>query len=158
MLGGYATKAEIPDTSEFITTSDVESYVTTYTANYITPAQLEVRLASVTPTDVINRAELDEALTQKGNSHNHFTVNYVDGKIAELDLSNYATRQDFTALTGTITAAVNQVAASVAEKATQHDVQLAAAAVDAKFDMLRSAIREATDYDTLKARLLAVLE
>ena len=35
---------------------------------------------------------------------------------------------------------------------------LAATAVDAKFDMLRAAIREATDYDTLKARLLAVLE
>ena len=34
---------------------------------------------------------------------------------------------------------------------------LAATAVDAKFDMLRSAIKEATDYDTLKARLLAVL-
>ena len=43
-------------------------------------------------------------------------------------------------------------------KATQQDVSLAATAVDAKFDMLRSAIREATDFDTLKARLLAVLE
>ena len=42
--------------------------------------------------------------------------------------------------------------------ATQQDVTLAAAAVDAKFDMLRSAIAEATDYHTLKARLLAVLQ
>ena len=42
--------------------------------------------------------------------------------------------------------------------ATQQDVALAAAAVDAKFDMLRSAIAEATDYHTLKARLLAVLQ
>ena len=40
---------------------------------------------------------------------------------------------------------------------TQHDVDMAAQAVDAKFDMLRAAIREATDFDTLKARLLAVL-
>ena len=42
--------------------------------------------------------------------------------------------------------------------ATQQDVALAAAAVDAKFDMLRAAISEATDYHTLKARLLAVLQ
>ena len=42
--------------------------------------------------------------------------------------------------------------------ATQQDVTLAAAAVDAKFDMLRAAISEATDYHTLKARLLAVLQ
>ena len=41
---------------------------------------------------------------------------------------------------------------------TQQDVELAAAAVDAKFDMLRAAISEATDYHTLKARLLAVLQ
>ena len=71
---------------------------------------------------------------------------------------NGPTQQDFTALTQTLTAAVNQVAANVESKATQHDVTLAAAAVDAKFDMLRAAIREATDYHTLKARLLAVLE
>ena len=101
---------------------------------------------------------IEEALDNKGILHNNFTISYVDGKIAEINLSNYATRQDFTALTGTITAAVNQVAANVETKATQHDVQLAATAVDAKFDMLRSAINEATDFDTLKARLLAVLE
>ena len=41
---------------------------------------------------------------------------------------------------------------------TQQDVTLAAAAVDAKFDMLRSAIKASTDFHTLKARLLAVLE
>ena len=57
-----------------------------------------------------------------------------------------------------MTAALNQVAANVESKATQQDVNLAATAVDAKFDMLRSAIREATDFDTLKTRLLAVLE
>ena len=67
------------------------------------------------------------------------------------------TRQDFTALTNTITAAVNQVAFTVEDKATQQDVSLAATSVDAKFDMLRSAIAEAEDFATLKARLLAVL-
>ena len=41
---------------------------------------------------------------------------------------------------------------------TPHDLDLIKAGVDAKFDMLRSAIREATDFDTLKVRLLAVLE
>lgn len=75
-----------------------------------------------------------------------------------VDLSNYTTSQDFTDLTETVTSAVNQVAADVANKATQQDVALAATTVDAKFDMLRSAILEATDFDTLKARLLAVLE
>lgn len=129
MLGAYATKAEIPDTSSFITSS-----------------YLEQRIGSITipqlPSDLITAHELETRL---------------DG-LPDVDLSNYTTRQDFTALTGTISAAVNQVAANVADKATQHDVQLAAHSVDAKFDMLRSAIREAVDFDTLKVRLLAVLE
>ena len=87
-------------------------------------------------------------------------VNYVEQRLTGIespDLSGYATTNDFTALTGTVTAAINQVAANVETKATQQDVQLAGAAVDAKFDMLRSAIAEATDFETLKARLLAVL-
>ena len=110
------------------------------------------------------------------NEYCRLPIQYVDTKIAELnmpvdvitpdDLKNVLprscttgpTQQDFTALTQTMTAAINQVAANVADKATQQDVSLAATAVDAKFDMLRSAIKEATDYDTLKARLLAVLE
>jgi len=125
----YATKAELPDTSEFITSGYLEQRI-----GAITIPQL--------PADLITADELETRLAG----------------LPDVDLSNYATRQDFTALTGTITAAVNQVAANVAEKATQHDVALAATAVDAKFDMLRSAIREATDFDTLKARLLAVLE
>ena len=104
----------------------------------VTPDYLEQRLESVTPTDVINRLELQAA-------------------IAAIPQTG-PTQQDFTALTQTLTAAVNQIAANVESKATQQDVTLAAAAVDAKFDMLRAAIREATDYHTLKARLLAVLE
>ena len=106
-----------------------------------------------------------------------YLIQYVDTKIAELNMpvdvitpddleeriaqipaNDGPTQQDFTALTQTMTAAINQVAANVESKATQHDVQLAATAVDAKFDMLRAAITQATDYDTLKARLLAVLE
>ena len=106
-----------------------------------------------------------------------YLIQYVDTKIAELNMPvdvitpddleeriaqipthTGPTQQDFTALTQTMTAAINQVAANVADKATQQDVSLAATAVDAKFDMLRSAIREATDFATLKVRLLAVLE
>lgn len=104
----------------------------------VTPEYLEQRLAAVTPTDIITRTELHDA-------------------IAAIPQTG-PTQQDFTALTQTLTAALNQVAANVESKATQQDVTLAAAAVDAKFDMLRAAIREATDYHTLKARLLAVLE
>jgi hypothetical protein len=105
----------------------------------VTPQYLEGRLAAVTPTDIITREELM-------------------AQIAAIPPHTGPTQQDFTALTQTLTAALNQVAANVESKATQQDVTLAAAAVDAKFDMLRAAIREATDYDTLKARLLAVLE
>ena len=105
----------------------------------VTPELLEHRLSSVTPTDIITR---DELMAQ----------------IAAIPPYTGPTQQDFTALTQTLTAALNQVAANVESKATQQDVSLAATAVDAKFDMLRSAIREATDFDTLKARLLAVLE
>ena len=104
----------------------------------VTPELLEHRLAAVTPSDIITRTELMAQLAAMPQTG--------------------PTQQDFTALTQTLTAAVNQIAANVASKATQHDVQLAATAVDAKFDMLRAAIQEATDYDTLKARLLAVLQ
>ena len=104
----------------------------------VTPEYLEQRLAATTPTDIITRAELTQAIAAIPH--------------------NGPTQQDFTALTQTLTAALNQVAANVESKATKQDVTLAGTAVDAKFDMLRSAIREATDYDTLKARLLAVLE
>ena len=83
------------------------------------------------------------------------TPEYLEQRLSQL---TGPTQQDFTALTQTLTAAVNQIAANVESKATQQDVQLAATAVDAKFDMLRAAIQEATDYDTLKARLLAVLQ
>ena len=105
----------------------------------VTPELLEHRLSAVTPTDIVTRTELM-------------------AQIAAIPPHTGPTQQDFTALTQTMTAAINQVAANVADKATQQDVSLAATAVDAKFDMLRSAIKEATDFDTLKARLLAVLE
>lgn len=44
------------------------------------------------------------------------------------------------------------------EEEIQRRLDLAATAVDAMFDQLRVAIDEATDFDTLKARLLAVLQ
>ena len=105
----------------------------------VTPQYLEGRLASVTPTDIITRTELM-------------------AQIAAIPPHDGPTQQDFTALTQTLTAALNQVAANVESKATQQDVALAATAVDAKFDMLRAAITQSTDFATLKARLLAVLE
>ena len=65
----------------------------------VTPEYLEQRLAGVTPTDIITRDELQQAIA--GIPH--------DGP----------TQQDFTALTQTLTAALNQVAANVESKATQ---------------------------------------
>lgn len=82
----------------------------------------------------------------------------LEHRISQIPTHTGPTQQDFTALTQTVTAAINQVAENVETKATQHDVQLAATAVDAKFDMLRAAITQSVDFDTLKARLLAVLE
>lgn len=105
----------------------------------VTPELLEHRLAAVTPSDIITRTELM-------------------AQIAAIPPHTGPTQQDFTALTQTLTAALNQVAANVESKATQQDVLLAATAVDAKFDMLRAAIKESSDFATLKARLLAVLE
>ena len=75
----------------------------------VTPELLEHRLAETPPTDIITRAELQQAIAaipQHG-----------------------PTQQDFTALTQTLTAALNQVAANVESNATQHDVQLAAPVV-----------------------------
>ena len=86
------------------------------------------------------------------------TPEFLEQRLSQLPTHAGPTQQDFTALTQTMTAAINQVAANVESKATQHDVQLAATAVDAKFDMLRAAITQSVDFDTLKARLLAVLE
>ena len=124
--------------------------------NVVTDEKLETRLLLSLPTNVITQDELEPRIQTLNASY----VNYVEQRISGIqapDMSNYATSNDFTALTGTVTAAINQVAANVETKATKQDVQLAGAAVDAKFDMLRSAIAEATDFDTLKARLLAVL-
>ena len=62
------------------------------------------------------------------------------------------TQQDFTALTQTMTAAINQVARNdypLLINPPNKMSSLAATAVDAKFDMLRSAIKEATDHQLL---------
>lgn len=98
----------------------------------VTPEYLEARIAAATPTDIITRTELHQA-------------------IANIDIpdlpSNLITEHELE----------HRLTQLPAPEVTQHDVDLAAQAVDAKFDMLRSAIREATDFDTLKVRLLAVL-
>ena len=129
-------------------------------SNLITDQELENRIAIIDipqlPGGLITESELEARLAQLNIPtipSNLATTTYVENRI-----SSIPTQQDFTALTQTLTAALNQVAANVESKATQQDVSLAATAVDAKFDMLRSAINEAVDFDTLKARLLAVLQ
>ena len=133
--------------------------------NYVTSQYLEQRLAAIQtnqlPSNLITDSELEVRLAQidiPTIPSNLATTTYVESRISSIPPHTGPTQQDFTALTQTLTAALNQVAANVESKATQQDVSLAVTAVDAKFDMLRSAIAEATDFDTLKARLLAVLQ
>ena len=133
-MNRLATIDDVQQRIEAITTFELPS-------NLITEQELELRLLQAQPTNVITESELEERLA---DTHKF--------------PGNGPKQADFTALTQTLTAALNQVAANVESKATKQDVSLAGTAVDAKFDMLRSAIREATDFDTLKARLLAVLE
>ena len=103
----------------------------------ITQTELENRIAAIDvpqlPSGLITESELETRIGQiniPSIPSNLATTNYVDNRISQISTSTV----------------------------TQQDVDLAAAAVDAKFDMLRSAIAEATDFATLKARLLAVLQ
>jgi len=132
---------------------------------YITSQYLEQRLAAIQtnqlPSNLITDSELEVRLAQINIPtipSNLATTTYVENRISAIPPNTGPTQQDFTILTQTLTAGLNQVVANVESKATQQDVSLAVTAVDAKFDMLRSAIAEATDFDTLKARLLAVLQ
>ena len=104
---------------------------------YVTPEYLEARLSGITipqlPSDLITEQELETRIGQINIPtipNNLATTSYVETRISSLPTSDV----------------------------TQEDIELAATAVDAKFDMLRSAIAESTSYATLKARLLAVLE
>ena len=58
----------------------------------------------------------------------------------------------------TIVTPLGRTFSDIDDNATQHDVMLVKTGIDAKFDMLRVAVDEATDFDTLRARLLAVLQ
>ena len=140
--------------SEFVSTYQLDQL------HYIDQTELENRIAALDvpqlPGGLITESELEARLAQLNIPtipSNLATTTYVENRISAIP-----TQQDFTALTQTLTAALNQVAANVESKATQQDVSLAATAVDAKFDMLRAAINESVDFDTLKARLLAVLQ
>ena len=68
----------------------------------------------------------------------------------------------FVSLSGVLTADNGSKFANLVDYWTSSEVQdkldLAETSVDAKFDQLRVAIEEATDFNTLKARLLAVLQ
>ena len=76
------------------------------------------------------------------------TPEYLDAKIASAQSGDIVSHSD-------LEMRLSQIPTS---DVTRHDLDLVNAAVDAKFDMLRSAIAEAVDFDTLKVRLLAVLE
>lgn len=58
----------------------------------------------------------------------------------------------------TIVTPLGRTFSDIEDNATQHDVMLIKTGVDAKFDMLRVAVDEAVDFETLRARLLAVLQ
>ena len=125
-----------------ITESELETRISqinipTVPANLVTQTDLENRIASIDvpqlPSNLITEGELETRIGQINIPtipSNLATTAYVDNRISSLPTSDV----------------------------TQQDVDLAAAAVDAKFDMLRAAIAEATDFATLKARLLAVLQ
>ena len=110
-------------------------YVDSKTANCVTSSNLEYRL-SLLPTVPATVA----------------TVEDIDARIAAISVpelpSNLITEAELE----------TRIASIPAPAVTQQDITLAATAVDAKFDMLRAAIKESTDFNTLKARLLAVLE
>ena len=78
-----------------------------------------------------------------------YLINYIDLKISQLNMPvEVITPEELE----------QRISQIPVPSVTEQDVNLAATAVDAKFDMLRAAIRESVDFDTLKARLLAVLE
>ena len=67
-----------------------------------------------------------EAITTFELPSNLITEEELEARIAQIPTHTGPTQQDFTALTQTLTAALNQVAANVESKATQQDVSLAA--------------------------------
>ena len=103
---------------------------------------------AVTTAQEVNQALID-FITAIPHASSPDLTEFITGTVLETRLSGLATANDFTALAATISAAVNLQAQNQANHI---------AAVDAKFDQLRAAVNESTDFNTLKARLLAVLQ
>ena len=97
-----------------------------------------------------------EAITTFELPSNLITEQELEARIAQIPAHTGPTQQDFTALTQTLTAALNQVAANVESKATKQDVALRHQ-LDAKLTCFVLLFVRLL-IDTLKARLLAVLE
>ena len=149
--------------------------------NLITQTELENRIASIDvpqlPGGLITESELEARLAQLNIPtipSNLATTTYVENRVASIDIpqlpSGLITEGELEARIAQIDipsipsnlATTNYVDNRISQipqsTVTQQDIELAAAAVDAKFDMLRSAIAESTNFATLKARLLAVLQ
>lgn len=134
-----AAVAALDDRVGEVLNLNLDEFVSNYQLErkkYVDIIELENRIDDITPaelpTDLITASELETRIANI--------------QIPELP-SDLITLSELEA----------RIAQIPAVTVTQQDVELAAAAVDAKFDMLRSAIAEATDFATLKARLLAVL-
>ncbi len=127
----------IPDVSGFINSSYLEQRIGSITvpqlpADLITASELETRIAGIPYPNLTPYALKTElpVVPPSPDLTPYATTTYVETRIAGLPVPTV----------------------------TQQDIALAATTVDAKFDMLRSAIQESTDFSTLKARLLAVLQ
>jgi len=161
--------------SEFVSTYQLDQL------HYIDQTELENRIAAIDipqlPGGLITESELEARLAQLNIPtipSNLATTTYVENRVASIDIpqlpSGLITEGELEtriaqidipsipsnlATTNYVDNRISQIPQSTV---TQQDIELAAAAVDAKFDMLRSAIAESTNFATLKARLLAVLQ
>ena len=80
------------------------------------------------------------------------TTAYVDGLIADINTANADV-----VIQSELDSAISTVNTSIAALPTQADVDAANDSIDAKFDSFRSAVDGATDFTSLRTRLLAVL-
>ncbi len=161
-LSTYALKSEIPvvppapDVSQFVTSNYVEQRIglipTPSPAPDLTPYALKSEIPTVPPAPDLTPYALKSEIPTVPSLQGYATTSYVEQRIAGITVpqlpSDLITGQELE----------QRIAQLPAPDVTQADIALAATTVDAKFDMLRSAIQESTDFATLKARLLAVLQ
>ena len=161
-LSNYALKSEIPvvppapDVSQFVTSNYVEQRIglipTPSPAPDLTPYALKSEIPTVPPAPDLTPYALKSEIPTVPSLQGYATTAYVEQRIAGITIpqlpSDLITGQELE----------QRIAQLPAPDVTQADIALAATTVDAKFDMLRSAIQESTDFATLKARLLAVLQ